>query len=102
MSSSSHYLTEAFILNQDTAQSPVEIWLDWIPLVDDAPELGIQAWREDDDLLIQTQGVETPRRLVALDAITWTGLTEQGGVIVVCGPSGELGRRAFRLENAKA
>jgi hypothetical protein len=98
--STASHLTDGFILHQDTEQSAVEIWLDWNPAVDDDPQREVRVWREGNYLLIQTEGVDLPRRLENLNDATWNGITTQGGVIVLCGPSGELGRRAFRLEAA--
>lgn len=96
--SSSEFPTPSFILLQDNETVPVEVWVDWTPAVDDAPGTRIAAaWREGNDLLLQSHGRASARRLPSLGEGAWEGLKEQGGLMVVCGPSGILGRRPFQL-----
>lgn len=97
----SEHRTESFILIQPREGDPMEVWVDWLPAVDDAPGCAVSATLDGADLLVSVPSSQldtaVPRRLVNLEAQARDELREHGGVWVLCGPSGMLGRVPFRL-----
>lgn len=83
-----------FFLVPDEA-APPELWLDWIPKVDEDPFLPISAQREGKDLIITVQSASPrpPRRLVALEPRTWDAL-DHGFTLVLAAASKVLSKRA--------
>lgn len=97
----SEHRTESFILIQPREGDPMEVWVDWAPAIDDAPGSPIRAVRDGADLLVSVPGSElataVPRRLVNLQSEAMDEICAHGGVWVICGPSGMLGRVPFQL-----